>query len=97
MKRKRWLSLLLLVVALLATTTGVVWALSSPGYQIPANSLQGGGAGGGMASSTGYTMSTTLGGGLQVTNTATSYAQCNGFLCRAGTFLRRIFLPLVVR
>lgn len=96
MKRKSLL-LLLAVVVLLGMTTGVVWALSSTSYQVPANSLQGGGAGGGTARSTSYIMVTSLGGAVQVNNTSPSYAQCNGFLCRVGTFLRSVFLPLIMR
>lgn len=94
---KRTMLILLLVVALLGMSAGVAWAISSPNHQITANTLQGGGAGGGIARSTGYTLSMTLGSGLQVSNASASFGQCNGFLCRMGNFLRRVFLPLLMR
>lgn len=95
-KRKGFL-LLLSVVVILAVTTGAAWAMSSASYQIPSNSLQGGGAGGGVASSTNYEMSMTFGGALQVSNSSASYEQCNGFLCKARVFIWSIYLPLLTK
>ncbi len=89
---KKWFMVLTLIVllAFLSTTT---YAMSSPNYRldwfVP---LIGSG---GMASSTNYTVTFTVGQSAIGTLSSSSYQTCLGFWCSEAFY--RLFLPLILR
>ncbi len=97
MKTKKTL-ILVLIATLLLGSAGAAYAISSPNFNLPKNSNEGGGAGGATASSANYQMTGTLGGSLQVSSTSSHYKLCSGFLCGGSRFLKiNVFLPVSLR
>ncbi len=103
MKRKVILavsiSLLLLLVAGTVLAASTVEAPRG-GYEMTWNSLMGGGAGGGSASSPSYQVTVSFGGTVQTSASSASYEMCSGFLCYLKSGLAQLgdlFLPVMKR
>lgn len=86
MRFRRWLPLFLALAIVLATFSAGL-ALSSTSYRIDKNSLEGGGAGGGVMQSTHYQLRTSFSGMNRVSVASGNQEACSGFLCGASSLL----------
>lgn len=95
-KQIRIALILLLLIGLMGVPI-LTSAMSSPGYRLISDTLQGGAAGGGLSSSAGYQLEGSFGGAILVSATSTSFNTCSGFVCSGIAFIRNLFLPLVLK
>jgi hypothetical protein len=95
MKSRKFIIIASLALLIAVTTTLVAAAMSSTNYQMQVNAIAGGGAGGGTASSGSYSMETSIGGIVQISNTSASYEKCTGFICFGAIW--KTFLPFLSR
>ena len=95
-KRIRTALILLLLIGLMSVPI-LTSAMSSPGYRLISDTLQGGAAGGGLSSSAGYQLEGSFGGAILVSTTSSNFNTCSGFVCSGIAFIRQVFLPLILK
>lgn len=86
---------ILVLLALILATAGVVLSMSSANYTVSWDSMQGAGAGGTVSTSAGYRIEGSFGGAVLVTDSSTGFKSCSGFECVQALFNE--FLPLIFK
>ncbi len=98
MKSKLLPKLVIFSVLVILVSLPIVTAeMSSASYKLISSSLQGGGAGGGVSTSSGFRLEGSFGGIVAVSSSSSSYKVCSGFICSGLGLLYRLFLPIIVR
>lgn len=92
MKYRR-LAPVLAIMLVFTIAIGTVWSMTSTSFQVPVDSFQGGGSGGGVSTSSGYRVEGSFGGAIQMWDTSASLRLCSGFVCLDVPY--RLLLPLI--
>lgn len=92
--KKSFIALLLLILISVPIATA---AMTSTSYKLISSSFQGGGTGGGIATSSGYRLEGSFGSAILVSSSSSAYRSCSGFVCSGLDLRYRVFLPLLVR